>query len=177
MRVEVIPCSRPSSASLPHIIIHYGRSSSKVGAIHRPSEISKGGECCKINSECYLGGEHHVLPQRLRTDTDSQPGIYVFGELLDQPSIQDVSYRGRLITDDSSQTHHMLIISLYCNYSPLVLWRITMVSNPLPRVFHADNLASSDSVPTLNDTQLLKLKHLTLVSLALRNRVCHASCF
>ena len=26
------------------------------------------------------------------SDTDDQPGVYVFGELLDQPSIQDVSH-------------------------------------------------------------------------------------
>jgi len=57
----------------------------------------------------------------------------------------------------------------------MVLWRITMVSLPTKESESTLSSANPSGIPALNDAQLLKLKHLTLVSLALRNRVSLAT--
>ncbi|WWC71921.1 uncharacterized protein I206_105880 [Kwoniella pini CBS 10737] len=79
------------------------------------------------------------------TDVTAAAGVYVFAELLDLPNIKDLS------ADPTYQGHYNLL-----------------------RLFAYGNLTKYDSSPSsyppLTPAHTLKLKHLTLVSLALHNR-------
>lgn len=71
-------------------------------------------------------------------------GVYVFGELLDMPHIQE------LASGAHSQYFNLLNIFAYGCYK--------------------DYKAASSSLPSLSPAQLAKLRHLTIVSLATKNK-------
>nr|XP_033781553.1 COP9 signalosome complex subunit 7a [Geotrypetes seraphini] len=68
------------------------------------------------------------------------PGVYVFGELLDMPSVKE------LASGDHASVYRLLNVFAYGTY--------------------ADYLAGSSSLPPLSQAQKNKLRHLSIVSLA-----------
>jgi len=82
---------------------------------------------------------------KLVQDATSAPGVFVFAELLELPNIQELS-----------STQHEPFFSLL----QLFAYRT-----------YADYLHHKDSLPQLNQAQTTKLKHLTLVSLAMEKRI------
>ncbi|WVF73015.1 hypothetical protein IAT40_007833 [Kwoniella sp. CBS 6097] len=82
---------------------------------------------------------------KIIVDATAAPGVYVFSELLDLPNIQE------LANDPTYESHHGLL-----------------------RLFAFGTLAdyetNSSSYPSLLPAHILKLKQLTLVSLALQHR-------
>ncbi|OCF77234.1 hypothetical protein I204_01220 [Kwoniella mangroviensis CBS 8886] len=82
---------------------------------------------------------------KIIVDATAAPGVYAFSELLELPNIQELS------TDPSYQNHYRLL-QLFA-YGTLTDYE----SNP-------------SSYPSLSPTHILKLKHLTVVSLALQHR-------
>ncbi|OCF38141.1 hypothetical protein I316_00365 [Kwoniella heveanensis BCC8398] len=82
---------------------------------------------------------------KIIVDATAAPGVHVFSELLDLPNIQE------LANDPTYESHHRLL-----------------------RLFAFGTLAdyetNSSSYPPLSPAHILKLKHLTLVSLALQHR-------
>ncbi|WVW86051.1 hypothetical protein I302_108089 [Kwoniella bestiolae CBS 10118] len=78
-------------------------------------------------------------------DATAAPGVYTFSELLEFPNIQELSI------DPTYQNHHRLL-QLFA-YGTL-----------------ADYETATSSYPQLTPSHILKLKHLTLVSLALTHR-------
>nr|XP_018260980.1 uncharacterized protein I303_06697 [Kwoniella dejecticola CBS 10117]OBR83138.1 hypothetical protein I303_06697 [Kwoniella dejecticola CBS 10117] len=82
---------------------------------------------------------------KIITDATAAPGIYVFSELLEVPNIQELSA-------DSTYQGHYQLLRLFA-YGSL-----------------SDYENSTSAYPPLSPAHLLKLKHLTLVSLALQHR-------
>ncbi|WWC91599.1 uncharacterized protein L201_006545 [Kwoniella dendrophila CBS 6074] len=82
---------------------------------------------------------------KIISDVTAAPGIYTFSELLDLPNIQQLS------TDPTHQSYYQLL-RLFA-YGTLT-----------------DYESGSSSYPPLIPSQILKLKHLTLVTLALQHR-------
>ncbi|WWD03573.1 hypothetical protein V865_001627 [Kwoniella europaea PYCC6329] len=78
-------------------------------------------------------------------DATAAPGVYVFSELLEIPNIQELS------TDPTYQNHYRLL-QVFA-YGTLT-----------------DYEGNPSSYPSLSPTHILKLKHLTLVTLALQHR-------
>ncbi|SCV71647.1 BQ2448_3235 [Microbotryum intermedium] len=74
------------------------------------------------------------------------PGVYVFGELLAMPSIQDLA-----TSEGHAPSHQLLKIFAYGTWS--------------------DYNQNRSSLPELNSVQEVKLRHLTIVSLAMQARV------
>lgn len=72
------------------------------------------------------------------------PGVYVFGELLDMPNIQE------LASGPTAVYHNALNLFAYGT--------------------HNDYMENRETLPELTEVQLKKLKHLTIVSLATKNK-------
>lgn len=72
------------------------------------------------------------------------PGVYVFGELLDMPNIKE------LASGPHSNYYNLLNLFAYGNFS--------------------EYKAHRDQLPELSVAQLSKLRHLTIISLATRNK-------
>lgn len=83
---------------------------------------------------------------KLIQDATSAQGVFVFAELLELPNIQELA----------SNEQHAPFFSLLQVFS----YRT-----------YKDYLASKDSLPQLNQTQIIKLKHLSIVSLAANRRI------
>lgn len=73
------------------------------------------------------------------------PGVYVFGELLDMPNIAELAQ-----TESTKTFHNLLNLFAYGTYS--------------------DYKKNKDKLPELTTTQLKKLRHLSIVSMATRNK-------
>jgi len=83
---------------------------------------------------------------KLILDATSAPGVFVFGELLDTPSIQE------LLQNEQYGGHYRLLqLFAYGSYE--------------------DYLREKEAFPPLNGAQITKLKHLSLVSLAMERRI------
>ncbi|KAI0638941.1 hypothetical protein C8Q77DRAFT_1213665 [Trametes polyzona] len=83
---------------------------------------------------------------KLIQDATSAPGVFVFGELLEQPNIQELAGN-----EQHSRFYSLLQLFAYRTY--------------------ADYIQHKESLPPLSDTQTTKLKQLTLVSLAQDSRI------
>ncbi|KZT24656.1 hypothetical protein NEOLEDRAFT_1066949 [Neolentinus lepideus HHB14362 ss-1] len=83
---------------------------------------------------------------KLAQDATAASGVFVFAELLDHPNIQELS---------SSEQHASF-------YSLLQLFSYKT---------YQDYLQHKDILPPLNQAQITKLKHLSLVSLAMEHRI------
>jgi len=83
---------------------------------------------------------------KLIQDATSAPGVFVFAELLELPNIQELA---------KSETHGAF-------YSLLQLFSY--------RTF-PDYIQHKDSLPPLNQAQITKLKHLSIVSFAMDRRI------
>lgn len=113
-----------------------------------------------------------------------QPGVYLFGELLELPGIKAVS---PLMKDNTSIRAHIVVV-WWCEPQQ-VISAFTAIRIWYPRgilkwaicllVLYQHELcskswikkANKDSYPPLGPAHLTKLQHLTLVSLALQRRV------
>ncbi|KAI0697180.1 hypothetical protein BC835DRAFT_793833 [Cytidiella melzeri] len=82
---------------------------------------------------------------KLIQDATSAPGVFVFAQLLDQPTIQELAN-----SEQHASYFSLLQLFAYKTYSEYRQYK--------------------DSLPALNQAQLTKLKHLTLVSLAMEKR-------
>ncbi|EMD41449.1 hypothetical protein CERSUDRAFT_110025 [Gelatoporia subvermispora B] len=83
---------------------------------------------------------------KLIQDATSAPGVFVFGELLELPNIQELATH-----EQYSQFYSSLQLFAYKTYQ--------------------DYLQHKGSLPPLNDSQVTKLKQLSLVSLASEKRI------
>jgi COP9 signalosome complex subunit 7 len=83
---------------------------------------------------------------KLIQDATSAPGVFVFSELLELPNIQEL---------EKSEQHQKFL-------SLLQLFAYKT---------YQDYLQHKDSLPPLNQAQIIKLKHLTIVSLAADRRI------
>ncbi|KAI0757448.1 hypothetical protein C8Q80DRAFT_1282672 [Daedaleopsis nitida] len=83
---------------------------------------------------------------KLVQDATSAPGVFVFGELLEQPNVQELAGN-----EQHSRFFSLLQLFSYKTYQ--------------------DYLQYKDSLPPLNNAQITKLKQLTLVSLAQDSRI------
>ncbi|KAI0078495.1 hypothetical protein K474DRAFT_1660308 [Panus rudis PR-1116 ss-1] len=83
---------------------------------------------------------------KLIQDATSAPGVFVFAELLEQPSIQELAGH-----EQHGKYYNLLELFAYKTF--------------------ADYLQHKDSLPPLNPMQITKLKHLSLVSLAMESRI------
>lgn len=119
---------------------------------------------------------------KLIQDATSAQGVFVFAELLELPNIQEVChvvwYLWPLllicIPRTSWQTTSSMLLSSPCyRYSRIGRTRITLVCGLSPHtIIRADcHTANKDSLPQLNQAQIIKLKHLSIVSLAANRRV------
>ncbi|CCM06341.1 uncharacterized protein FIBRA_08595 [Fibroporia radiculosa] len=82
---------------------------------------------------------------KLVQDATSAPGVFVFAELLELPNVQE------LANSENSSYFSLLQLFAYKTFP--------------------DYLQHRDALPALNDAQTIKLKHLTLVSLAMESRI------
>ena len=114
------------------------------------------------------------------------PDLFVFGELLYLPSVQEVSIppykapRGRRRV--SSVKEPSRICPLACRARPLCLWKLERLHRSHPfsplRIRDAQMCsASPETYPELSDRQKLKLKQLTLISMAQSRQVCICTSF
>ncbi|TFK47965.1 hypothetical protein OE88DRAFT_1664941 [Heliocybe sulcata] len=83
---------------------------------------------------------------KLIQDATSASGVFVFAELLDHPNIQELSASGQ-----HASFYSLLQLFSYKTYQ--------------------DYLQHKDVLPPLNQAQITKLKHLSLVSLAMERRI------
>ncbi|RDB27416.1 COP9 signalosome complex subunit 7a [Hypsizygus marmoreus] len=83
---------------------------------------------------------------KLIQDATSAPGVFVFSELLELPNIQELA--------KSEQYAKFLSLLQLFSYKT-----------------YQDYLAHKDMLPPLNDAQTIKLKHLSIVSLAADRRI------
>ncbi|KAI9059565.1 hypothetical protein FKP32DRAFT_1596129 [Trametes sanguinea] len=83
---------------------------------------------------------------KLIQDATSAPGVFVFGELLEQPNIQELA-----ANEQHSRFYSLLQLFAYKTY--------------------ADYIQHKDALPPLSDAQTVKLKQLSLVSLAQNSRI------
>jgi COP9 signalosome complex subunit 7 len=91
-------------------------------------------------------GAKGAAAAKLIEDATSAHGVYVFGELLELPNIQE------LANSEQHASHYSLLQLFAYKTFP-------------------DYIQFKDSLPSLNDAQITKLKHLTLVSLAMEKRI------
>jgi len=82
---------------------------------------------------------------KLIQDATSAPGVFVFAELLDMPTIQE------LAKSEQAPYHSLLQLFAYGTFE--------------------DYLKHKSTLPALNEAQLIKLKLLSLVSLSLERRI------
>ncbi|KAJ3541899.1 hypothetical protein NM688_g6029 [Phlebia brevispora] len=83
---------------------------------------------------------------KLVEDATAAPGVFVFAELFEQPHIQELAN-----SEQHAPYYSLLQLFSYKTYP--------------------DYLQYKDSLPALNDSQITKLKHLTLASLAMEKRI------
>ncbi|KAF9481225.1 hypothetical protein BDN70DRAFT_992032 [Pholiota conissans] len=83
---------------------------------------------------------------KLIQDATSAPGVFVFSELLELPNIQELAK-----SDQHQKFFSLLQLFSYKTYQ--------------------DYLQHKDLLPPLNQAQIIKLKHLTIVSLAAERRI------
>ncbi|KAH7103280.1 hypothetical protein BKA62DRAFT_828687 [Auriculariales sp. MPI-PUGE-AT-0066] len=83
---------------------------------------------------------------KLVQDATAAPGVFVFGELLELDGVKDLQNN-----ESHSNAHRLLNLFAYGTYT--------------------DYLANKSTLPALNASQTLKLKHLSLVSLASQTRL------
>lgn len=83
---------------------------------------------------------------KLAEDATSAPGVFVFSELLDVPNIQELAK-----SEQHQKYYSLLELFSYKTYQ--------------------DYLQNKDSLPNLNHAQVVKLKHLSIVSMAAERRV------
>ncbi|KAI0791661.1 hypothetical protein C8Q75DRAFT_755167 [Abortiporus biennis] len=83
---------------------------------------------------------------KLIQDATAAPGVFVFAELLELPNIQELANH-----EQHSKFYSLLQLFAYKTF--------------------ADYLQHQDALPPLNPAQVTKLKHLTLVSLAMERRI------
>jgi len=83
---------------------------------------------------------------KLIQDATSAPGVFVFAELLDLPNIQELA-------KSEQHTPFYLLLQLF-SYKT-----------------YQDYVQQKDALPSLNKAQITKLKHLSIVSLAMDRRV------
>ncbi|CDO70947.1 hypothetical protein BN946_scf184829.g56 [Trametes cinnabarina] len=83
---------------------------------------------------------------KLIQDATSAPGVFVFGELIEQPNIQELAAH-----EQHSRYYSLLQLFAYKTY--------------------ADYIHHKDVLPALNEAQTIKLKQLSLVSLAQNSRI------
>lgn len=83
---------------------------------------------------------------KLIQDATSAPGVFVFSELLELPNIQELG----------KNEQHQKALSLLQLFSYKT---------------YQDYLANKDVLPPLNQAQVIKLKHLSIVSLATHRRI------
>ncbi|XP_062505211.1 COP9 signalosome complex subunit 7a-like [Corticium candelabrum] len=81
----------------------------------------------------------------LITQALEAPGVYVFGELLDMPNVQELA--------DTEFSHHLELLKVFA-YGTV-----------------ADYKACQPQLPAVTPLQLVKLRHLTIVSLAAKSKV------
>ncbi|KAF9024700.1 hypothetical protein BDZ89DRAFT_1068805 [Hymenopellis radicata] len=87
---------------------------------------------------------------KLIQDATSAPGVFVFAELLELPNIQELG---------KHETHEKFL-------SLLQLFSYKT---------YQDYLKHKDVLPPLNNAQTIKLKHLSIVSMAAEKRVCRTT--
>ncbi|EPQ61237.1 hypothetical protein GLOTRDRAFT_135758 [Gloeophyllum trabeum ATCC 11539] len=83
---------------------------------------------------------------KLVQDATAASGVFVFAELLDQPNIKELA-----TSEQHAQYYSLLQLFSYKTYQ--------------------DYLQHKDVLPSLNQAQITKLKHLSLVSLAMERRI------
>ncbi|KAF8907712.1 hypothetical protein CPB84DRAFT_1674824 [Gymnopilus junonius] len=83
---------------------------------------------------------------KLIQDATSAPGVFVFSELLELPNIQELG-------KSEQQEKFLSLLKLFAYKT------------------YQDYLQHKDSLPPLNQVQITKLKHLTIVSLATDRRI------
>ncbi|KAH9947380.1 hypothetical protein B0H21DRAFT_739318 [Amylocystis lapponica] len=83
---------------------------------------------------------------KLVMDATSAPGVFVFAELLELPNIQELANN-----EQHAQAFSLLQLFAYKTYQHY--------------------LQHQNALPALNQAQITKLKHLTLVSLAMESRI------
>ncbi|KIM81784.1 hypothetical protein PILCRDRAFT_821130 [Piloderma croceum F 1598] len=83
---------------------------------------------------------------KLIQDATSAPGVFVFAELLELPNIQELSK-----SEQHTQFYSLLQLFSYKTFQ--------------------DYLQHKDALPHLNKAQVTKLKHLSIVSLAMDRRI------
>lgn len=93
------------------------------------------------------------------------PGVYVFGELLETECVKELA--------SGTNANYVQLLELfaygtYNEYKRKIFLKLVIWIEILFFVFFAEQI---DSLPKLTPLQLKKLKHLTIVSLAAKNRV------
>ncbi|KAJ3720210.1 hypothetical protein DFJ43DRAFT_1205550 [Lentinula guzmanii] len=83
---------------------------------------------------------------KLIQSATSAPGVFVFGELFDLPGIRNLEK-----DEQYSQSYALLQLFAYKTYQ--------------------DYLENKDQLPILNEAQTIKLKHLSIVSMATERRI------
>ncbi|KAL0058623.1 hypothetical protein AAF712_014694 [Marasmius tenuissimus] len=83
---------------------------------------------------------------KLIQDATSAPGVFVFGELLQLPNVQELG-------KNQEQEKHLSLLQLFAYKT------------------YGDYLKHQDQLPPLNPAQVTKLKHLSIVTLAADKRI------
>ncbi|KAK1225795.1 hypothetical protein PQX77_011244 [Marasmius sp. AFHP31] len=83
---------------------------------------------------------------KLVQDATSAPGVFVFGELLQLPNVQELG-------KNPEQEKHLSLLQLFAYKT------------------YGDYLKHQDQLPPLNPAQITKLKHLSIVTLAADKRI------
>lgn len=83
---------------------------------------------------------------KLIQDVTSAPGVFVFAELLESPNIKELE-----ASEQYAPFHSLLQLFAYKTYP--------------------DYIQNKEGLPPMNDAQITKLRHLTLVSLAMDHRI------
>ena len=102
------------------------------------------------------------------------PGVYAFEELLETECIKQLS--------EGPDSNYMKLLEIFA-YGTYSDYKSMSVPLPFCRclIFFFSNfslyLGEADSLPTLSQAQLIKLKHLTIVSLASKCQVSEVLCF
>ena len=101
------------------------------------------------------------------------PNVFVFGELLDQPSVQEVSIAFRQSINCSSFKNWNRLLSNCWKYLHMAPTRTTFeVSRFYLFVFSWHNSGTEQQkLPALTPTQATKLRKLTIVSLSCNQKV------
>lgn len=94
-------------------------------------------------------------------------GLYVFGELLESDCIKE------LVNTEYAAHHKLLELFTYGTYSDYKSEYTLLYRSDLLTTLCLDN---TELYPQLSMAQLIKLKHLTLITIAAKSRVCCSSC-